>query len=126
LLAALRVAPRPSVVGIEEPENGIYPGRLRRLLSLLREIAAPDDEGPPGSALPTTQVLLTSHSPVVLAAFRDRPEHLRFVDLVRRDGQLATRARAVGELNEPSDGARIASLRDVDTLLQAADSEAAE
>ncbi|WP_437962933.1 AAA family ATPase (plasmid) [Sorangium sp. So ce119] len=126
LLAALRVAPRPSVVGIEEPENGIYPGRLRRLLSLLREIAASDDEGHPGSALPTTQVLLTSHSPVVLAAFRDRPEHLRFVDLVRRDGQLATRARAVGELNAPSDGARIASLRDVDMLLQAADSEAAE
>lgn len=126
LLAALHVAPRPAVVGVEEPENGIYPGRLRPLLSLLREIATSEDETSPGSAEPATQLLLTSHSPVVLAAFRDRPEQLRFVDLVRRDGHLATRARTVGELKQPSDGARIVSLREVDTLLQAADSEAAE
>ncbi|KYF92114.1 hypothetical protein BE20_32605 [Sorangium cellulosum] len=126
LLTALRVQPRPSVLGVEEPENGIYPGRLRTLLSLLRESAAPDGDDPAGAALPSTQLLLTSHSPVVLAAFRDRPEHLRFMDLVRRDGHLTTRARPVGELKEPIDGARIASLREVDTLLHAADSEAAE
>ncbi|WP_437945169.1 ATP-binding protein [Sorangium sp. So ce296] len=126
LLTALRVEPRPSIVGVEEPENGIYPGRLRTLLSLLRETAASEDETSPGSAQPATQLLLTSHSPVVLAAFRDRPEHLRFMDLVRRDGQLVTRARAVGELKAPGDGAHIVSLREVDALLQAAASEAAE
>ncbi|WP_437757250.1 AAA family ATPase [Sorangium sp. So ce1389] len=126
LLTALHVEPRPSVIGIEEPENGIYPGRLRMLLSLLREIAAPDHEASPGSAPQATQLLLTSHSPVVLAAFRDTPEHLRFMDLVRRDGQLVTRARAVGELKAPGDGARIVALREVDALLQAAASEAAE
>ncbi|WP_438008490.1 AAA family ATPase [Sorangium sp. So ce321] len=126
LLTALHVEPRPSVIGIEEPENGIYPGRLRMLLSLLREIAAPDHEASPGSAPQATQLLLTSHSPIVLAAFRDTPEHLRFMDLVRRDGQLATRARAVGELKEPGDGARIVSLREVDALLDAAAGEAAE
>ncbi|WP_437725700.1 AAA family ATPase [Sorangium sp. So ce861] len=126
LLTALHVEPRPAILGVEEPENGIYPGRLRTLLSLLREIAASEDEASPGSAQPATQLLLTSHSPVVLAAFRDRPEHLRFMDLVRRDGHLATRARAVGELKTPGDGARIVSLREVDTLLQTAASEAAE
>ncbi|WP_437907171.1 AAA family ATPase [Sorangium sp. So ce327] len=126
LLTALRVEPRPSIVGVEEPENGIYPGRLRTLLSLLREITIPGDEASPDSAQPATQLLLTSHSPVVLAAFRDRPEHLRFMDLVRRDGQLVTRARAVGQLNAPGDGAHIVSLREVDALLQAAASEAAE
>ncbi|WP_437836308.1 AAA family ATPase [Sorangium sp. So ce1153] len=126
LLTALHVEPRPSVIGIEEPENGIYPGRLRMLLSLLRELAAPNHEASPGSAPQATQLLLTSHSPIVLAAFRDTPEHLRFMDLVRRDGQLATRARAVGELKEPGDGARIVSLREVDALLHAAAGEAAE
>lgn len=126
LLAALHVEPRPTIVGVEEPENGIYPGRLRTLLSLLREIATSGDEASPDSAQPATQILLTSHSPVVLAALRDRPEHLRFMDLVRRDGQLVTRARTVGALEAPGDGARIVSLREVDALLQAASSEAAE
>lgn len=126
LLTALHVDPRPTVIGIEEPENGIYPGRLRTLLSLLREIATSGDDASTGPAQPATQLLLTSHSPVVLAAFRDRPEHLRFLDLVRRDGRLATRARAVGELKAPGDGAHIVPLREVDALLQSATSEAAE
>ncbi|AUX20365.1 hypothetical protein SOCEGT47_008340 [Sorangium cellulosum] len=126
LLTALHVEPRPSILGIEEPENGIYPGRLRTLLSLLREIATSGDEASLDPAQRATQLLLTSHSPVVLAAFRDSPEHLRFMDLVRRDGRLATRARAVGELKAPGDGAHVVSLREVDALLQAAGSEAAE
>lgn len=103
LLTALHAEPRPAVVGVEEPENGIYPGRLRALLSLLREIAVSGDEASHGSAQLATQLLLTSHSPVVLATFRDRPEHLRFMDLIRRDGQLVTRARAVGELEHRTD-----------------------
>jgi predicted ATPase len=115
LLTALQVEPRPSILGIEEPENGIYPGRLRKLLSLLPELTAG-----------ATQLLLTTHSPIVVAAFRDRPELLRFVDLVYRDGMRATRARKVGKPHKATDGAFIASLREVDALLHAADSEAAE
>jgi predicted ATPase len=119
LLTALRTEPRPSVVGIEEPENGVYPGRLRKLLDYLQEIAAPTGEGAP----PTAQLILTTHSPVVLAALRAHPEHLRFVDLVRRDGQLVTRARTVGVTGGPDRGQRTISLREIDELLQAAASE---
>ncbi len=119
LLTALRVEPRPSVVGVEEPENGVYPGRLRKLLDYLQEIAAQTGEGSPAP----TQLLLTTHSPVVLAALRAHTERLRFVDLVRRDGQLVTRARTVAATSGPDRGQRTVSLREIDELLQAADSE---
>jgi len=138
LLTALKVNPRPSVFGVEEPENGIYPGRIRALLELLRETIARKDEGeqdetaaaassgePELPPLPT-QLLLTTHSPVVLAAFRSKPQHLRFVDLVRRDGQLVTRARTVGRSAGPDRGRLTISPREIDRLLQSADSEIGE
>ncbi len=40
LLTALRAEPRASTIGIEEPENGVYPGRLRRLIDYLREVTS--------------------------------------------------------------------------------------
>jgi predicted ATPase len=119
LLTALRVEPHPIVIGIEEPENGVYPGRLRKLLDYLQEIAAQAGEGRPVA----TQLILTTHSPVVLAALRSRPEHLRFVDLVRRDGQLVTRARPIGTASDADRGRRTISLREIDVLLHEAASE---
>jgi AAA domain, putative AbiEii toxin, Type IV TA system len=127
LLTALTVEPRPAIVGIEEPENGIYPGRLRTLLSMLREMVASGDEAPTaGASEPELQLLFTTHSPVVVAAFRDRPEMLRMVDVIMRDGKRITRARPVGKPKKPGDGAFMASLRELDALLHAADSEAAQ
>jgi predicted ATPase len=119
LLTALRLEPRPSVIGIEEPENGVYPGRLRKLIDYLQEIAA---QGGDGSVAPT-QLIFTTHSPVVFAALRSRPEHVRFVDLVRRDGQLVPRARTVATTSASDRGRLSISLREIDELLQAADSE---
>lgn len=121
LLTSLRAEPRPCVIGIEEPENGVYPGRLRKLLDYLQEIAG--DAGDDTPTLPPTQLILTTHSPVVLAALRSRPQHLRFVDLVRRDGQLVTRARTISASPGPDRGLTTASLREIDELLHAADSE---
>lgn len=144
LLTALRSEPPPSTIAIEEPENGIYPGRLQTLIDLLREAAAgPVSPLPEGTAARSAdegageddeedehpagppQVILTSHSPVVLAAMRHDPGCLRFIDVVRRNGHLATRARAVGT---PAVGERgtIVPLREVDALLALATTEAAE
>ncbi len=117
LLTVLTAEPHPSILAIEEPENGIYPGRLRRLLTILTELASIERK---------TQVLLTTHSPVVVAAFRDKPEWLRVVDIVLRNGQRDTRARIVGKPQRQSDAAHIASLREVDSLLHSADVEVAE
>jgi predicted ATPase len=126
LLTALRVQPRPAAIGVDELENGIYPGRLRQLLALLQETLALTGESDAGSAgqLPI-QLLMTTHSPVMLDAFRSRLSCLRFVDLVRRDRQLMTRARPVVAEAGPDRGRLAVTLREIDELLQSADSEMA-
>ncbi len=144
LLTALRLDPRPSLIAIEEPENGIYPGKLRALLSLLRDVSERRYDDPdsieemmaPGRArgaagilfahLLPTQILLTTHSPVVLAALRAHPEHLRFVDTVRRNGERITRVRGVGDVAAGAQARMMISEREIDVLLHAADAEDAE
>lgn len=129
LLTAMHAHPRPCAMGIEEPENGIYPGRLRKLLDLLEVLSSrPAEVDGERSATEQSmglpmQLLMTTHSPVVLAVFRSRPECLRYIHLVRRDGHLVTRARRVGV--SVGDERRM-SLREVDELLQAASSEVGE
>ncbi len=143
LLTALRQEPRPDLLVVEEPENGIYPGRLRRLLELFREEASRrhDDadslarldarldgtemEGLHSNLL-TTQILVTTHSPVILSALRKQPRHLRFVDTVRRDGHRITRVRTVGRPTTPEQGRFKISPREIDMLLDSAHDEAAE
>jgi predicted ATPase len=117
LLTALRME-HPSMLCVEEPENGIYPGRLRALLDLLGEATTRRE----ANQLPT-QVLLTTHSPVALAALRGHPEHLRFVDMVRRNGQRVTRVRTVGKPAAGEQGRSTISPREIDALLQAVQSE---
>lgn len=126
LLTALRVQPRPAVIGVDELENGIYPGRLRQLLSLLQEtVALTDDSDSESASQLPIQLLMTTHSPVMLDAFRSRLPCLRFIDLVRRDRQLMTRARPVCAEAGPDRGRLTVSLREIDELLQSADSEMA-
>jgi predicted ATPase len=129
LLTALRMDPRPYILCIEEPENGIYPGRLRALLDLLLEATSRSYEEEARemqesrkhvitqNQLPT-QIILTTHSPVALAALRSRPQHLRFLDMVRRNGERVTRVRTVGKPTAGDRGRSVIALREIDTLLQ--------
>jgi len=86
-----------SLVCVEEPENGIYPGRLRRLIDLLRDVTRPEPWIAGEAPRPAPQILITTHSPVFLAALRQQPDALRYIDTVVRDGQRLTRARRVGQ-----------------------------
>jgi predicted ATPase len=54
LLALSGAKDRPSLIGFEEPENGIHPRRMRLIASLLRTRAASG-----------TQVIVTTHSPLL-------------------------------------------------------------
>lgn len=92
------------VLCFEEPENGVHPGRLRALIGMLWErvtdFADLDDA-------PLTQLLINSHSPVVLSTamnlLQGTPGHLGvgrsgvhivFADLVDvLDGATGTRSR---------------------------------
>lgn len=110
LLVAAFAPNASKTICIEEPENGIYPRRLRDLLTLLHERTLPLEGGP----LPP-QIILTTHSPVAIAALRHAPECIRFVDTVRRNGERVTRVRRLGTGEDH--GRTTISPREIEELL---------
>jgi hypothetical protein len=75
----------PSILLIEEPENGIYPKRLGEVINLLKQLVK--RTGP--SKFP--QILLTTHSPYVLSFFE--PEEVTFLSRPPNDPDGPVRAR---------------------------------
>lgn len=65
-LAVLELDPSaPGVLCLEEPENGIHPARIPAMLKLLQDIATDTGE-PIGPDNPLRQVIINTHSPVVV------------------------------------------------------------
>lgn len=65
-LAVLELDPNgPGLVGVEEPENGLHPGRIPAMLRLLRDLAT-DTHLPVGPDNPLRQVIVNTHSPAVV------------------------------------------------------------
>ncbi|MGW1669619.1 AAA family ATPase [Streptomyces sp. NPDC002324] len=115
LLGAAHDPDHSGVLMLEEPENGLHPSRVPRLLERLRRRATElssverpewygDSEVGNGGRL--RQILVTSHSPVVLAALREEsPHNVVFLDTVTRVGggqapTRLTRARTVAANGE--------------------------
>ena len=72
LLAVLHDPKRRGVICFEEPENGIHESRLRELIELLRSSCTQVGESVEGaSGEPLTQIIVNSHSPVVLSCLND-------------------------------------------------------
>jgi predicted ATPase len=68
LLTMLNDPRQRGVLCFEEPENGVHPGRLRDFIALLRDAACAPGDPESGKEGPLMQLLLNSHSPVVLNA----------------------------------------------------------
>ena len=65
-LAVLALDPTaPGVICMEEPENGIHPGRISAMLELLQDIAV-DVNIPVARDNPLRQVIVNTHSPAVV------------------------------------------------------------
>ena len=64
-LAAIEEEQKPGVLCIEEPENGVHPGRIESLLKLLQAIAT-DTNYPIEDGNPLRQVIISTHSPSVV------------------------------------------------------------
>lgn len=93
LLTLLNDPRHRGLVCYEEPENGIHPAQLKTLIRHLRQMVTdPTEAGaswnePEAEAetelQPLTQLLMNSHSPVVLATLReDPPSQVLFADIV--------------------------------------------
>ncbi|MEU4511487.1 AAA family ATPase [Nonomuraea wenchangensis] len=84
LLAALHDPDHAGVLLIEEIENGLHPSRLAELLRRLQRLVT-DLGDREALRRPLRQVILTTHSPVVVSElYRLRPDALVFLDSVAR------------------------------------------
>ncbi len=72
-----------SVVLIEEPENGLHPSRIAEIMKILRELSK------------TSQVLLSTHSPLVINELHDDE-----VTLVTRTESAGTRLTPIANTKE--------------------------
>ncbi|MZE81210.1 AAA family ATPase [Streptomyces xinghaiensis] len=103
LLAAAHDPAHEGVLMFEEPENGLHPSRVPHLLSRLRGRTSNLGNLSSGDG---RQTLITSHSPIALAAALDEaPESVVFLDTVTRFGdglppRRLTRARKVAAEGE--------------------------
>lgn len=76
LLTLLHDPRHRGLICFEEPENGVHPGRVKRLVQRLQEMVTNPAAFEEGEAVtPLNQLLLNSHSPVVLSALLDRDLH---------------------------------------------------
>lgn len=72
-LIALYDLENPSIICFEEPENGVHPWLLHKMMELLNLVSTEGIGGKP------VQVLITTHSPVLLNYVK--PEQVRVVEL---------------------------------------------
>lgn len=79
LLTLLHDPKHRGLVCFEEPENGVHPGRVKTLVQRLQDMVSRPRDGVEVGKLdevpPLSQLLLNSHSPVVLAALLDGAGH---------------------------------------------------
>ena len=81
LLTLLHDPRHRGLVCFEEPENGVHPARIRPLVQRLKDmVTSPGDEldvtgSATGITAPLSQLLLNSHSPVVLSALLDKKSY---------------------------------------------------
>jgi predicted ATPase len=78
-LTIMHLPQPPRVVLVEEPENGIHPGRLKDVLSILRGLVSEQSQ---------TQIVLTTHSPYVVDLFQ--PEEVTLCQK-EDDGSVSVR-----------------------------------
>lgn len=91
-LAVLELDPEArGLICLEEPENGIHPSRVAFMIELLENIAADPNElsGPDN---PLRQVMVNSHSPVVVGQISDDCLLVAELKETIRDGQRFQRA----------------------------------
>lgn len=84
-LALAYVPTPPTLLLIEEPENGIYPKRLGEVIRLLKGLAHRPD------GVPLPQIIISTHSPYVVSFFE--PEEVTFLGRPANDPDAAVRAR---------------------------------
>jgi predicted ATPase len=80
LLCIINQPKPPKLLLLEEPEKGIHPRRIKEVIEFIRRLVAEKD----------VQVIMTTHSPLVLNEFNDSPECVFIFD---KDEEGATHVK---------------------------------
>lgn len=82
LLTILHDPKHRSLVCFEEPENGVHPVRLKTMIQRFRELVTDPSEDDFEGSEPLSQLLVNSHSPVILSALNLQEGEAMFADTV--------------------------------------------
>jgi predicted ATPase len=94
VLSAIAIDPETTgVICLEEPENGIHPERIPAMVRLLEDIAV-DPQHAVGPDNPFRQVVINTHSPVVIRSV-NRPDHFYIDEQVIGRGESTGRVASV-------------------------------
>jgi predicted ATPase len=90
-LATLKCDPQvQGVICLEEPENGIHPGRIPAMVDLLQKMAV-DTNYAVGDGNPLRQVIINTHSPLVVESlYNTAPDTLLLAVRLNYQGQQVT------------------------------------
>lgn len=94
LLCILNQPNPPNLLSLEEPENGISPGRLKWLFERLVALAYSRGNGRP------VQTLISTHSPYILDFFRDQPGAVRVVETEEGHARVRSLVDILSEMPE--------------------------
>ena len=75
LLTLLHDPRHRGLICFEEPENGVHPARIKQLIQRLKDMVTSPHDFEGDEVPPLSQLLLNSHSPVVLSALIDKDLH---------------------------------------------------
>ena len=126
LLTMLHDPRRRGLICLEEPENGVHPIRLKMLIARLEELSTDPASDQDATGEPLAQMLLNSHSPVVLSSlplgrvvFADM---VTAIDPVTKQSSRRTRLRFVEDTLplEPDDPNKVSSY-EVHQILETVD-----
>ncbi len=130
LLVLLYDPKHRGLICFEEPENGVHPGRLKTLVEKLREGVTDITSEEIDETEPLSQILLNSHSPVVLSCLESGEAMFAAkVSVVNPDAAVVnrkTRIRPVGNLvaqDAEESKAEYVSRFEVEQYLQSVDRE---
>lgn len=141
LLTLLHDPRHRGLLCFEEPENGVHPARLKQLVQMLQNMVTRPAEFTEEDETPLTQLLLNSHSPVVLSALvgkdlRPLDDPVFFADTASvvdpdsKEVRRHTRLRSVmpssqgALIDSGEDAAKFVSHFEVEKLLNTASTEA--
>lgn len=93
LLAILHDPRRIGLIAVEEPEDGVHPGRLVELIKTLRDLVTPLDDESCDPELSLRQLVVSSHSPYMTELLREEGEIVHLVTVTSIDPARHTSER---------------------------------